>query len=59
MPATTVPKGPVPVDTLTRAELEAAPDRSLSRFGHSTMLIKLLGGFWITDPVFAQRASPA
>lgn len=57
-PATTVPKGPVPVDTLTRAELEAAPDRSLFRLGHSTMLIKLRGGFWITDPVFAERASP-
>jgi L-ascorbate metabolism protein UlaG (beta-lactamase superfamily) len=57
-PATTVPKAPVPVDALTRAELEAAPDRSLFRLGHSTMLIKLRGGFWITDPVFAQRASP-
>ena len=57
-PATTVPKGPVPVETLTRAELEAAPDRSLFRLGHSTMLIKLRGGFWITDPVFAERASP-
>lgn len=57
-PATTVPKAPVPVDALTRARLEAAPDRSLFRLGHSTMLIKLRGGFWITDPVFAERASP-
>jgi len=57
-PATTVPKASLPVDPLTRPELEAAPDRSLFRLGHSTMLIKLRGGFWITDPVFAERASP-
>jgi L-ascorbate metabolism protein UlaG (beta-lactamase superfamily) len=57
-PATTVPKGTLPVDALTRADLEAAPDRSLFRLGHSTMLVKLRGGFWITDPVFSRRASP-
>jgi hypothetical protein len=37
---------------------DAAPNRSLFRLGHSTMLIKLRGGLWITDPVFAERASP-
>lgn len=57
-PDDTVPAAALPVDTLTRAQLEAAPDRSLFRLGHSTMLIKLRGGFWITDPVFAERASP-
>ena len=57
-PADTVPSAPPPVLALTRAQLEAAPDRSLFRLGHSTMLIKLRGGFWITDPVFAERASP-
>jgi len=57
-PADTVPAAALPVDTLTRAQLEAAPDRSLFRLGHSTILIKLRGGFWITDPVFAERASP-
>lgn len=57
-PATAVPSAPLPVDALTREALDAAPDRSLFRLGHSTMLIKLRGGFWITDPVFAQRASP-
>ncbi|MUV15742.1 MBL fold metallo-hydrolase [Noviluteimonas gilva] len=57
-PKTTVPKAPLPVETLTRADLEAAPDRSLFRLGHSTMLIKLRGDYWITDPVFAERASP-
>ncbi len=57
-PAGTVPGTALPVATLTRAQLEAAPDRSLFRLGHSTLLIKLRGGFWITDPVFAERASP-
>lgn len=57
-PADATPNAAPPVLALTRAELEAAPDRSLFRLGHSTMLIKLRGGFWITDPVFAERASP-
>ncbi|MBB1061242.1 MBL fold metallo-hydrolase [Lysobacter spongiae] len=57
-PDTTVPRAPVPVATLTRAQLLAAPDRSLFRLGHSTVLLKLRDGFWITDPVFAERASP-
>jgi L-ascorbate metabolism protein UlaG (beta-lactamase superfamily) len=57
-PDGTVPPAPTPVMPLTRADLEAAPDRSLYRLGHSTLLIKLRGKFWITDPVFAERASP-
>ena len=55
-PKDTVPAAPVPVRALTRAELDAAPDRSLYRLGHSTLLLKLRGGWWITDPVFAERA---
>ncbi|MGN6316607.1 MBL fold metallo-hydrolase [Trinickia sp.] len=57
-PQGTVPAGALPVDTLTRGHLDAAPDRSLYRLGHSTMLMKLRGRFWLTDPVFAERASP-
>jgi L-ascorbate metabolism protein UlaG (beta-lactamase superfamily) len=57
-PADATPKVAPAVLALTRAQLDAAPDRSLFRLGHSTMLIKLRGGFWITDPVFAERASP-
>jgi L-ascorbate metabolism protein UlaG (beta-lactamase superfamily) len=57
-PRGTVPTDALPVDTLTRAQLDAAPDRSLYRLGHSTMLLKLRGQFWLTDPVFAERASP-
>ncbi|WP_144140367.1 MBL fold metallo-hydrolase [Paraburkholderia sp. BCC1884] len=57
-PAGTVPAAALPVDPLTREQLDAAPDRSLYRLGHSTMLLKLRGRFWLTDPVFAERASP-
>lgn len=57
-PTDTVPDGVIPVHKLTRAELDAAPDRSLYRLGHSTLLMKLRGQWWITDPVFAERASP-
>ncbi|KWI47481.1 hydrolase [Burkholderia pseudomultivorans] len=57
-PRDTVPTGVLPVDALTREQLDAAPDRSLYRLGHSTLLLKLRGEFWLTDPVFAERASP-
>lgn len=55
---TAVPRVAPAVVPLTREDLLAAPDRSLFRLGHSTVLLKLRGGFWITDPVFAERASP-
>ena len=57
-PSGTVPQRPVPVRMLTQAELLAAPDNTLYRLGHSTMLIKLGGAFFLTDPVFSERASP-
>ena len=57
-PKDTEPHAPIPVRKLTRAELDAAPDRSLYRLGHSTILMKLRGKWWLTDPVFSQRASP-
>jgi L-ascorbate metabolism protein UlaG (beta-lactamase superfamily) len=57
-PADTQPDGPVPVQTLTQAELLAAPNNTIFRLGHSTVLLKLRNEFWITDPVFSERASP-
>ncbi|NIF18226.1 MBL fold metallo-hydrolase [Pantoea sp. Cy-639] len=57
-PAGTAPATPLPIHTLTRAELDAAPERSLYRLGHSTVLMKLRGRWWLTDPVFSERASP-
>jgi len=57
-PAGTVPRQAVPVRPLTREALLAAPDNTLYRLGHSTMLVKLAGEFYLTDPVFSKRASP-
>lgn len=57
-PKGTVPAQPIPVRPLTREALLAAPDNTLYRLGHSTMLIKLAGEFYLTDPVFSKRASP-
>ena len=57
-PAHTIPRGTIPVQALTRAQLLAAPDNSLFRLGHSTMLLKIHNEFWLTDPVFSKRASP-
>lgn len=57
-PADTMPSAPLPVTPITREQLLAAPDGTLYRLGHSTVLLKLGGAFWLTDPVFSQRASP-
>ena len=57
-PAHTVPEGDIPVQPITRAQLLAAPDATVFRMGHSTVLLKLNGAFWLTDPVFSDRASP-
>lgn len=57
-PAGTVPTGAIPVQSLSRAQLDAAADGTLYRLGHSTVLLKLGGRFWLTDPVFSERASP-
>ncbi|KRP47775.1 MBL fold metallo-hydrolase [Pseudomonas poae] len=57
-PRNTRPVGEVPVQSLTREQLLAAPDHSVFRLGHSTVLLKMRGKFWLTDPVFAERASP-
>lgn len=57
-PDDAVPQTAPPVRPLTRAQLLAAPDGSLFRLGHSTVLFKFAGGFWLTDPVFSERASP-
>lgn len=57
-PKDTVPPAPLPVRTIARSELDAAADGTLYRLGHSTVLIRLDGGWWLTDPVFSERASP-
>jgi len=48
----------IPVQAMTEAQLLAAPDNTVYRLGHSTVLMKLNNAFWITDPMFSGRASP-
>ncbi|WP_198419589.1 MBL fold metallo-hydrolase [Geomonas oryzae] len=57
-PAGTVPTGEIPVRKMSREQLLAAPDNTVFRLGHSTVLLKLQNAFWLTDPVFSDRASP-
>jgi L-ascorbate metabolism protein UlaG (beta-lactamase superfamily) len=57
-PAHTTPDRDIPLRHLTRGDLLAAPDNQVFRLGHSTLLLKMHGKFWLTDPVFSQRASP-
>lgn len=57
-PKDTLPTKPVPVHAITQAELASAGEGALYRLGHSTVLIKLDGTWWLTDPVFSERASP-
>mgnify|MGYP000633198725 FL=1 len=55
-----VPSKPIPVHKLTIKELEELPNDQISviRFGHSTVLLKIDGDFWLTDPVFSDRLGP-
>lgn len=57
-PADTRPSGKIPVQALTKQQLLAAPNNTVYRLGHSTVLLKLHDVFWITDPMFSERASP-
>jgi L-ascorbate metabolism protein UlaG (beta-lactamase superfamily) len=57
-PADTRPSGRIPLQALTRTQLLTAPDNTVYRLGHSTVLMKLHDTFWITDPMFSDRASP-
>lgn len=57
-PPETRPGAPLPIQPLSRQALLEAPDNSLWRLGHSTVLIKAGGRFFLTDPVFSERASP-
>lgn len=57
-PADTRPSGKIPVQPLTKEQLLAAPNNTVYRLGHSTVLMKLDDAFWITDPMFSDRASP-
>lgn len=57
-PAHTRPSGQIPVQRVTREQLQKAPNNTVYRLGHSTVLMKLDDAFWLTDPMFSERASP-
>ena len=56
----TNPQGAIPVKPMSTQQLEALQESepALFRLGHSSVLIWLQGRFWLTDPVFSERASP-
>ncbi|MEJ8849695.1 MBL fold metallo-hydrolase [Variovorax rhizosphaerae] len=56
----TVPVDAIPVRPLTTAQLEALDPQAnhVIRIGHASTLLKLRGKFWLTDPMFSERASP-
>ena len=56
----TVPVDAIPVQALSTAQLDAldVSANHVVRLGHSSHLLKLLGKFWLIDPVFGERVSP-
>ncbi len=50
----------LPLQQVTREMLDALPDNDVHfvKLGHSSVLLKVLGEYWLLDPVFAERASP-
>lgn len=55
-----IPSESIPVQRLTAQDLHDLPDDQISaiRFGHSTVLLKVGGEYWLTDPVFSDRLGP-
>lgn len=56
----TVPTAPVPVRRLSAQILDdlSGDANHVIRLGHSSLLLKLQGKYWLVDPVFSERASP-
>ncbi|MDX3773346.1 MBL fold metallo-hydrolase [Chromatiaceae bacterium AAb-1] len=55
-----VPQQAIPLERITRTQLDALPDNDLHfiKLGHSSLLLKVYGQYWLLDPVFSERASP-
>lgn len=56
----TKPRTAIPVRRLSAQALDDLDDNAnhLVRLGHSSLLFKLQGKYWLVDPVLGQRASP-
>lgn len=54
------PKKAIPVEAVSRAQLDALSNDDLHfiKLGHSSLLLKVYGEYWLVDPVFSERASP-
>ncbi len=53
-----VPKKPIPVQSMSSEQLEEETGDVVYRLGHSSVLMKLDNQWVLTDPVFSDRASP-
>ena len=55
-----IPEQPLPMNTVSREQLDLLGDNEIHivKLGHSSILLKVYGEFWLLDPVFAERASP-
>ena len=54
------PQQSLPMSTLSVAQLQALNNNQLHivKLGHSSLLLKVYGEYWLIDPVFSKRASP-
>lgn len=54
------PQQAIPVEALTPSKLEQLSSSQLHviKLGHSSLLLKVYGEYWLLDPVFSKRASP-
>lgn len=52
------PKSEIPVIKITKEIIAAAPDNTLFKLGHSSLLMKINEQLILIDPVFSERASP-
>ena len=55
-----VPAKAIPLQVLSRQQLDALPDNDVHfvKLGHSSVLLKVYGEYWLLDPLFSKRASP-
>ncbi len=55
-----MPSSQLPINMLTKAQLVQLDNNQLHviKLGHSSILLKVYGEYWLLDPVFAERASP-
>ncbi len=54
------PKKTLPIRMLSRSQLDKLSNDQLHfvKLGHSSVLLKVYGEYWLIDPVFSERVSP-